>query len=71
MDANEILNEYLNLDIKEKIRFKVLMNDYDKLEKLEKRIEIAKTLTNIVNENGESYLSSDWVKTNILKIKNG
>lgn len=36
MNANEILNEYLNL-------------------------EIAKTLTNIVNTNGEPYLSLDWI----------
>lgn len=68
MNANEILNEYLNLDPKEKIKFKGLMNEYDKLEKLESRIEIAKTLTNIVNENGEPYLSTDWIKTKILKM---
>jgi hypothetical protein len=38
------------------------------IEKLETRIEITKTLANIVNENGEPYLSSDWIKTRILKI---
>lgn len=71
MKANEIFDEYKNLDIKDKIIFKRLMNRYDELEKLENlkiRIKIAKKLYDIANENGEPYLSTEWVKKNILKF---
>jgi predicted RNase H-like nuclease (RuvC/YqgF family) len=68
MNVDEILNEYLNLDMKNKILFKRLMNEYEELEKLEARLEFVKTLKNIENENGEPYLSLDWIKKNILKI---
>ena len=34
MNVDEILNEYLNLDMKNKILFKRLMNEYEELEKL-------------------------------------
>jgi len=54
--------------MKNKILFKRLMNEYEELEKLEARLEFVKTLKNIENENGEPYLSLDWIKKNILKI---
>lgn len=68
MNVDEILNEYLNFDMKNKILFKRLMNEYEELEKLEARLEFVKTLKNIENENGGPYLSLDWIKTNILKM---
>lgn len=69
MNANEILNEYLNLNLEEKIKFKRLMYNYDKLEYLEKRKELANTfINNLVDKNGEPYLNSDWVKKNLLRM---
>ena len=38
MNANEILNEYLNLDLKEKIKFKLLMYNHDELENLDQKL---------------------------------
>jgi len=46
-----------------------LNTERDQLEQLEKRVNIASMLkNNIIDENGASYFSNDWISKHILGL---
>lgn len=68
MEVDEILEAYKNLEMRDRLIFDIRFNKIKREEEI-KREEIAMLLRdNIVKENGEPYISSDWIKKNILKI---
>ena len=72
MKMEELFEMYKNLDMKERIKFDMEYNKFkeeEKLEKLTKRKELIEELNNVINEEGQPYFSSDWVKDNILNSK--
>jgi hypothetical protein len=61
---------YKSLSPKEKIsfdRFYGKIKEWEKLEMLEARINVAKNLISIGKENGQPYFSTDWIIKNVLK----
>ena len=72
MKMEELLEMYKNLDMKERIKFDREYNKFkeeEKLEQLTKRKELVEELNNVINDEGQPYFSSDWVKKNILNSK--
>lgn len=72
MKMKELFEMYKNLDMKERIKFDSEYNKFkeeEKLEQLTKRKEFVEELNNVINEEGQPYLSSDWIKSNILDSK--
>ena len=72
MKMEELFEMYKNLDMKERIKFDIKYNKFkeeEKLEQLTKRKELVEELNNVINEEGQPYFSSDWVKENILNSK--
>ena len=68
----EILNSFAEKLVSNSVdidpEFVEIVNDnFNEL--TEKRKEVTEALSNIETENGEPYLSTDWVKENILKIE--
>jgi hypothetical protein len=72
MKMEELFEMYKNLDMKERIKFDREYNKFkeeEKLKRLTKRKELVEELNNVINEEGQPYFSSDWVKENILNSK--
>ena len=72
MKMEELFEMYKNLDMKERIKFDREYNKFkeeEKLKQLTKRKELIEELNNVINEVGQPYFSSDWVKENILNSK--
>ena len=72
MKMEELFEMYKNLDMKERIKFDREYNKFkeeEKLKQLTKRKELIEELNNVINEEGQPYFSSDWVKENILNSK--
>ena len=72
MKMEELFEMYKNLDMKERIKFDKEYNKFkeeEKLKQLTKRKELVEELNNVINEEGQPYFSSDWVKENILNSK--
>jgi hypothetical protein len=66
----ELFDIYKNLDLKERIKFdmKYIKFNEEKIEeKIKKRKELVEDLNKVVNEKGQPYFSSEWVKKNIIK----
>ena len=72
MKMEELFEMYKNLDMGERIKFDREYNKFkeeEKLEQLTKRKELVEELNNVINDEGQPYFSSDWVKENILNSK--
>ena len=72
MKMEELFEMYKNLDMKERIKFDREYNKFkeeEKLEQLTKRKELVEELNNVINEEGQPYFSSEWVKEIILNSK--
>jgi hypothetical protein len=54
---------------KEDKRQKKLQRKYEKLDILQKRVSIANEMSKIYDDEGKAYFKVDWIKKNILKIK--
>jgi hypothetical protein len=72
MKMEELFEMYKNLDMKERIKFDRMYNKFneeEKLKQMSQRRELVEDLNKVINEEGQSYFSSEWVEKNILNSK--
>lgn len=68
----ELFEMYKNLDMKERIGFDReyrKFNEEEKLKQITQGEELVEDLNSVINEEGQPYFSSEWVKKNILSSK--
>ncbi|MCK9446135.1 hypothetical protein M0Q50_04495 [bacterium] len=71
MNNKDLIDLYENLDDKEKIKFDLQfyrIQNKKMCDSQSKRLLFCEMIKNIENENGEPYLSIDFIKNNIIKI---
>lgn len=72
MKYRELFNMYLNLSARERIKFDTAYSSFQNQENLERqrlKSQVVQDLNQIVDENGKTYFSAEWIKTNVLKVK--
>lgn len=72
MKIEELFEMYKNLDMKERLKFDrkcIKFNEEEKLKQLSKRKKTIQDLNNVIDEQGNSYISTEWINQNILVLK--